>query len=93
MAIIPGIDYTVVNFSQGKYEVDNNGLISRLVGGNDNFGRNMTMAQFEKKITDGLKSNSTQVSSDADNYRSDIDMVLSNDLDAAELLRYNNFGK
>ena len=65
---------------QGKYEVDNNGLFSGLVGGDDNFERNMTMAQFEK-ISDALKSNRTQVSSDADNYRNDTDMEFSNDSD------------
>jgi hypothetical protein len=39
-------------------------------------------AQFEK-IDDALKSNSTQVSSDADSYQNNTDMKLSNDSDAA----------
>lgn len=61
-----GNDYTVVNFLQGKHELDENGLIR---GFNMEI-EGMTIADFEKKIIDTLskpKSNSTQnISNDTD---------------------------
>ena len=42
----------------------------------------LTVADFEKNITDALESHTTQVSNDRDYYRNDTD-----DSDMAELLR------
>jgi hypothetical protein len=55
-----------VHYSQGKYEVTDNGLVRGLHIVND-----MTIADFEKNITDALsssKTNDTQASSDANYY-------------------------
>jgi len=73
-----GNDYAIVNSLQGQYGVDDNGLVSGLVSG-DVFVNDMTIAGFEKKITDALaspESNSTQkVSNDTDYYRNDTDLI------------------
>lgn len=56
-----------MHYSQGKYEVTDNGLVRGLHIVND-----MTIADFEKNITDALsssKTNDTQASSDANYYR------------------------
>ena len=65
-----GNDYTVVNLLQGKYEVDNG-----QVGGLDLGVNGMPIVDFEKKITDALKSNTTQISNHADYYRNDTVMI------------------
>jgi len=59
-----GNDYTVVNLLQGKYDVDDNGLTGGLVRGSDVFVNNISIADFEKKISDALsnpKTNNTYI--------------------------------
>ena len=83
-----GNDYAIVNSLQGQYGVDNNGLTGGLVSGNDVFVKNITIADFEKKITEALsnpRTNNTHISNDTDNYRNDTDMIYSNDF-TAEML-------
>jgi hypothetical protein len=45
-----GNDYTVVNYLQGKYGVDENGRVSSLVVVSDTFANKMTIADFQKKL-------------------------------------------
>ena len=56
-----GNDYTIVNQLNGKYGIDDNGMIG-----------NISIADFEKKITDALsspKTNFTQlISNEAHSY-------------------------
>ena len=56
-----GNDYTVVNQFNGKYGIDDNGMVG-----------NISIADFEKKITDALsspKTNFTQlISNEAESY-------------------------
>jgi hypothetical protein len=74
-----GNDYTLVHYSQGKYEVTDNGL----VGGLD-IDSNITIADFENKITDTLsspKTNNTLVSNAATSTGSDVNTIFANDSD------------
>jgi hypothetical protein len=70
-----GNDYTVVNQLNGKYGVDDNGMVGTI-----------SISDFEKKITDALsgpRTNITQlISNEADlyYYRNDTDMIPTNDL-------------
>ena len=63
--LVSGNIYTIVNYPQGKYEVNDNGMISgRDIG-------NISMAGFEKKIKDALsgKANITElISNEAESY-------------------------
>lgn len=65
-----GNDYTVVNQLNGKYGIDNNGMVG-----------NISIADFEKKITDALsspKTNFTQlIGNEAEfyHYRNDTDVT------------------
>lgn len=80
-----GNDYTVVNFLQGKHELDEN----RLIRGYNPEIEGMTVTGFEKKVADTLESNSTRASSDADYDHNDTDMKSSDDSDPAGTIRYN----
>jgi hypothetical protein len=74
-----GNDYTLVLYSQGKYEVTDSGLVDEI-----DIVSNITLADFENKITDALsnpKTNNTLVSKDADLYHKDADTIFSNDSD------------
>jgi hypothetical protein len=77
-----GNDNTIVNQLNGKYGIDDIGMVG-----------NISVADFEKKITDALsspKTNFTQlISNEAEfyNYRNDTDTIYSNDSDMAEILR------
>ena len=47
----------------------------------------MTVAYFEKKITDALpKTNNTHISNETDIYRNDTDIIFSNDSYGEEML-------
>ena len=76
-----GNDYTVVNQFNGKYNIDDNGMVS-----------NISIPNFEKKITDALsspKTNFTQlISNEAQSYyfRNDRDTQF-NDTDSLPLTR------
>lgn len=63
--LVSGNIYTIVNYPQGKYEINDNGMISgRDIG-------NISMAGFEKKIKDALsgKANITElISNEAESY-------------------------
>jgi hypothetical protein len=66
----------VVNQLQGKYEVDDNGLVT-----GTNVDEGVTMSDFEKKITDALSSPKANqpISNDSDYYRNDTDMIPTNE--------------
>jgi len=76
-----GNDYTVVNQFNGKYNIDDNGMVG-----------NISIPNFEKKITDALsspKTNFTQlISNEAQSYyfRNDRDTQF-NDTDSLPLTR------
>lgn len=76
-----GNDYTVVNQFNGKYNIDDNGMVG-----------NISLPNFEKKITDALsspKTNFTQlISNEAQSYyfRNDRDTQF-NDTDSLPLTR------
>jgi hypothetical protein len=75
-----GNDYTVVNSLQGKYDVNENGLTGGLVGGSDVFVNDITIADFEKKISNALSSPKTNITRLINNeaefyyYRNDRDI-------------------
>lgn len=63
-------DYRIANFSQGKFEIDND----LLVHGANIDTEGMTVADFEEKINEAL-SKSTSNDTEADYYRNDTDLI------------------
>ena len=81
-----GNDYTVVNYLQGKYEIDDKGLTGGLVSGTDTFSGSITIDAFQKKINEALSrppSNDTKSQDEADYYANDTDLIFPNDIDLA----------
>ena len=78
-----GSGFTTVNQLQGKYEIHNKGVVE----GFDADINGMSMTDFEKKISDALESNDTDISNNTE-PRNDTGTTLSNDTDATELLLY-----
>jgi len=63
--ILAGNDYEVVNFDQGKYEIEN-GLVTGTATDSDTL--NMTIFDFEKKVFNAMSEPESMGSENARNY-------------------------